>query len=83
MSKKIEVHTVPTNDWGAQWVNKLVHGESKTTWVSEKGFLFKKDAAVAGKKLAKALKCEHVIHLKNGKIAIKNSYGNDRKDRKG
>jgi hypothetical protein len=43
----------------------------------------KVDAIKMGRVLAKHTKCELVVKNKNGRIAWRNSYGNDRRDRKG
>lgn len=66
MSKK-PVHTVPSN---GGWSNKqggqeISHHRTKD------------NAETAGRQKAKHDHTEHVIHNGNGRIAEKNSYGND------
>jgi hypothetical protein len=66
---KIAVHTLRDTS-GSGWVNKVgtkVHSTHR-----------KQDTAtVAGRRLAKAKKAEHVIHGRDGRIREKNSYGRD------
>lgn len=70
------VHTVP-NPRGSGWINEL--------WGLPQPRVFRvKFAAVeVGKKLAKKHGAEHTIHNKDGKIGLKNSYGNDPRNVKG
>jgi hypothetical protein len=63
------VHTVPS-PVGAGWWNKLDRR------VVSKHRL-KEDAVEAGRAVARQLKVEHTIHLADGQIGEKNSYGND------
>lgn len=70
MSKRgKDVHTVP-NSGGSGWVNK-VSGQVTSTHRTQGA------AAEAGRRLAKQLETEHVIHGRDGQIREKNSYGND------
>lgn len=69
MTKK-PVHTVPNKNGG--WDNKR-EGAARASNHAET----KADAMKSGKELAKNNKTEHFIHNRDGKIALKNSYGND------
>ena len=62
------VHTVPTGDSG--WVNEM---DGKFLSLH----LTKANAVIAGRCYAKREHVEHTIHNRNGRIAEKNSYGND------
>jgi hypothetical protein len=63
------VHTVPSPG-GSGWWNKV---DGKV--VSRHRL---KDAAVeTGREIARQLRVEHTIHLSDGTIGEKNSYGND------
>ena len=50
---------------------------------SDAGHKVKKDAIAAGRVVAKKYKAEHIIKNKDGKIAFRNSYGNDSRRRPG
>ncbi len=63
------VHTVPS-PLGSGWWNK-VDGK-----VASKHRL-KEPAVEVGREIARRLKVEHTIHLSDGTIGEKNSYGND------
>jgi hypothetical protein len=63
------VHTVPS-PVGARWCNKV---DGKV--ISR--HRLKDDAVEAGRAVARELKVEHTIHLTDGSIGEKNSYGND------
>ena len=65
------VHTV-SNPGGRGWVNDV-----RGIKVVGVAFQLKKDATAAGRDLAIRLETEHTIHLRNGRIGKKNSYGND------
>jgi hypothetical protein len=63
------VHTVPSAA-GSRWSNMLdgrVISQHKT----------KQFAVESGRETARRLKVEHTIHLSDGTIGEKNSYGND------
>ena len=63
------VHTVPTGKGGG-WVN-VMPGKILSLHVT------KADAITAGRAYAQRERVEHTIHDRNGRIAEKNSYGND------
>jgi hypothetical protein len=63
------VHTVPS-PVGAGWWNKVA-GKVLSR------HRLKDDAVEAGRAVARELKVEHTIHLSDGTIGEKNSYGND------
>ena len=63
------VHTVPAQD-SERWWNK-VNGEVVSR------HLTKETAVMVGRGIARRLKVEHTIHLQDGSIGEKNSYGND------
>jgi Uncharacterized protein conserved in bacteria (DUF2188) len=63
------VHTVPSVA-GNGWSNKL-DGRAISQHRT------KQLAVEAGRETARRLKVEHTIHLSDGKIGEKNSYGND------
>src|SRR3990172_2616941 len=63
------VHTVRHDDG---WANKRA-GSDKVSKV----FPTKVDAQKAGRVTAQREKTEHIIHTADGKIAARNSYGND------
>lgn len=72
---KREVHTVP-NPNGKGWANELnglVVSVSRT----------KVEAVKLGRVMAKREKREHVIHLRDGRIRTKNSYGHDPRNVRG
>jgi ketosteroid isomerase-like protein len=64
-----EVHTVPTPN-GEGWANE-VRGEVVSRHHT------KEHAVEHGRELARRSRVEHVIHNRDGRIAEKNSYGND------
>jgi hypothetical protein len=63
------VHTVPS-PVGNGWWNK-VDGKTRSKHRTKEG------AVEAGRVLARELELEHTIHLSDGTISEKNSYGND------
>jgi hypothetical protein len=63
------VHTVPSPAGGGGW-NKV---DGKV--VSR--HRLKENAVEAGREVARRLKVEHTMHLSDGSIGEKNSYGND------
>lgn len=63
------VHTVPAKA-GTGWWNK-VEGRVKSR------HRLKREAVMAGRRMARSLEVEHTIHREDGRIAAKNSYGND------
>ena len=63
------VHTVPS-PVGKGWWNKV---DGKVVSRHPR----KEDAVDAGREIARGLKVEHTIHLSDGTIGEKNSYGND------
>ena len=63
------VHTVPSPE-GSGWVNK-VDGRVVSR------HRLKENAVEAGREVARRLEVEHTIHLADGTIGEKNSYGND------
>jgi Uncharacterized protein conserved in bacteria (DUF2188) len=67
MGSRKSVHTVPN---GNRWVNK--QGGKATSHHYTKA-----NAEVEGRRQAKQLEVEHVIHKSNGQISESNSYGND------
>jgi hypothetical protein len=69
MADKRPVHTVPRD---GKWAN-VREGASRAS----KTFDRKSDAQTAGRSTAKRSGTEHVIHNRDGRIAEKNSYGND------
>ena len=63
------VHTVPQYS-AVRWANEVdgkVLSRHRT----------KEAAEEAGREIAKRLRVEHTIHLQDGEIGEKNSYGND------
>jgi hypothetical protein len=74
---KTAIHTLRDTS-GSGWVNRVgtkVHSTHRK----------QETATVAGRRLAKARKTEHVIHGRDGRIREKNSYGRDpnpKKDRR-
>jgi hypothetical protein len=63
------VHTVPspvTSGWWNKVGGKVISRHR-----------LKDDAVEAGRAIARDLKVEHTIHLSDGTIGEKNSYGND------
>lgn len=70
------VHTVPAPN-GAGWVNELDGVQQGRVQKH------KITATTIGRKLAVKHRVEHTIHLKDGRIGSKNSYGNDPRDVKG
>jgi|SoiMethySBSTD1v2_1073268.scaffolds.fasta_scaffold3446813_1 uncharacterized protein DUF2188 len=75
MAKRANVHTVPHGDgWG-----NMREGGKRIF----KLFPTKEAAQTAGRKTAMREKVEHLIHNRDNKIAERNSYGHDRRDRKG
>ncbi len=66
---KGEVHTVPNPD-GDGWVNEVLGAVVSRHRTKE-------DAVERGRELARRDRTEHVIHTMDGRIAEKNSYGND------
>jgi Uncharacterized protein conserved in bacteria (DUF2188) len=62
------VHTVPSPTGG--WMNK-VDGKMVTR------HRVKASAVEVGREIARRLEVEHTIHLSDGTIGEKNSYGND------
>lgn len=70
MSKPIkQIHTVKRS---GGWGNKSA-GASKVPKI----YPTKAAAQAAGRKTAISQKAEHIIHNKDGKIGLRNSYGND------
>ena len=63
------VHTVPS-EARAGWCNK-VNGKVVSRHRT------KDNAVIAGREIARRMAVEHTIHLSNGTIGEKNSYGND------
>jgi hypothetical protein len=63
------VHTVPSPA-GSGWCNKV---DGKV--ISR--HRLKESAVETGREAARRLKVEHTIHLSDGSIGEKNSYGND------
>lgn len=63
------IHTVP---YGDGWANKKV-GHNDPLSVHRT----KDNADTKGAAMARALRVEHVIHGKNGRIQDKDSYGRD------
>ena len=70
MTKTANVHTVPRESGG--WANKT-EGASRASGT----FDTKAQAVVAGRQQAQKAHVEHLIHNKDGRIAARNSYGND------
>ncbi len=69
MAQPKQIHTVHRpNGWG-----NISSGATKVSKIFET----KIEAQSAGRQTAINQKAEHVIHNINGKIASKNSYGND------
>ena len=62
------VHTVPATIPG--WINEMA-GKVLSRHQT------KAEAVAAGRRYAKRGRVEHTIHNRNGRIAEKNSYGND------
>jgi hypothetical protein len=69
------VYTVPHGDG---WANMREGGKRVF-----KVFRTKAEAQAAGRKTAMREKVEHLIHNADNKIGERNSYSNDRRDRKG
>ena len=63
------VHTVPVAERSG-WCNK-VDGRVLSR------HRLKVEAEAAGREIARRLRVEHTIHLEDGKVSEKNSYGND------
>lgn len=66
-----KANTVETYYEDGGWKNQAGDDEAS------EGFDTKEEAEEKGREMAKALHAEHVIKNKDGKIAEKNSYGND------
>ncbi|MGZ4791458.1 MAG: DUF2188 domain-containing protein [Ilumatobacteraceae bacterium] len=64
------MHTVPDNAGG--WTNKR-EGANR----GDETYDSKADAQAAGREAAVRDKTKHVIHNADGRIASRNSYGND------
>ena len=60
------VHTVPAPGWWNVMDGKVLSKHRH-----------KEQAVEAGREIARKVEVEHTIHLENGKIGEKNSYGND------
>ncbi len=69
------IHTVFKN---GKWVNEA-EGASRAISRHEK----KAEAQAKGREVAKKRKVEHHIHNKDGKIALRHSYGGDPRRSKG
>jgi hypothetical protein len=63
------VHTVPSPVGGGWW--------NKVSGKVISRHRLKDDAVEAGREVARELRVEHTIHLSDGTIGEKNSYGND------
>lgn len=75
MKKKKTIHVVPKNNgWAVR-----SSGSSRVS----KTYRTKNEAYSAGRSTAIRRKTELVVHNKNGKIGIKNSYGKDKFPPKG
>lgn len=70
MSGKKQVHVVPSKSDG--WAVRQ-SGASRASRL----FLTKQPAVTYGRKLSQGQNGEFVIHNRNGRIAQKNSHGND------
>jgi hypothetical protein len=75
MARRANVHTVAHGDG---WANMREGGKRVF-----KRFATKAEAEAAGRKTAMRERVEHLIHTANDRIAERNSYGRDRRDRKG
>jgi hypothetical protein len=75
MTRKMPVHTVPHGDG---WANMREGGRRVF-----KVFPTKTEAQAAGRATAMRERTEHLIHTGDNRIAERNSYGNDRRDRPG
>lgn len=79
-----DVHVLNVSGASKYWI--VVH---RGNLLDQDGYanpdLFRRqsDARIAGKLAAQRLKCELVVHGKDGRIKSKQSYGNDPKGRKG
>lgn len=69
MAKNKQIHTVSRP---GGWGNKS-SGASRVAKI----YPTKAGAQATGRKTAISQKAEHIIHNKNGKIGVRNSYGND------
>jgi hypothetical protein len=67
---KPAIHTEPRDGQG--WVN-IREGSSRAL----DKFTTKAEAQAAGRERARRDKVEHIVHTKDGRIAMRNSYGND------
>jgi ketosteroid isomerase-like protein len=76
VANKPAIHTLPREAGG--WTNKR---EGSTRALGN--FARKTEAQSAGRQTAKRDKTEHIIHTRDGRIASRNSYGNDPASRKG
>ena len=74
---KPAIHTVPVKG-GDGWTN-----EREGAGVVGETFATKAEAQEAGRDLARQDQTEHIIHTKDGRIAERNSYGNDPRSRPG
>jgi uncharacterized protein YdaU (DUF1376 family) len=69
MTDKKSIHTVPTQDG---WANRRAEGERASSTHATKA-----EAQAAGRAAAKKDGVEHLIQNMDGKISLRNSYGND------
>ena len=77
MAAKSAIHTLP-NTGGGGWVNQR-EGSSRAI----ASFATKAEAQAAGRDTARRDRTEHIIHTRDGRIAARNSYGNDPRRSKG
>lgn len=77
MARKGNIHTTYNSDAG-NWRN-ISEGASRPAKVYET----KQEAQAAGRASAIQNGVEHLIHNQNGQISMRNSYGNDPRERRG
>ena len=77
MARNGQVHVIwsKKSKW---WEVKLDHFKGWLTWTIKKS-----EAIVIARRHAICLKCELVVHNKDGKISRKDSFGNDPRGIKG
>jgi ketosteroid isomerase-like protein len=75
MATNPAIHTVPSS---SGWVNRREGSQQTLSTHSTKAA-----AEQAGRDLARRDATEHIVHTRDGRIAERNSYGNDPERRKG
>jgi hypothetical protein len=76
VARKPAIHTLPADAGG--WINRR-EGSSRALGRYDR----KVDAQAAGREAARRDHTEHVVHNSDGRIATRNSYGNDPRSRPG